>query len=49
MTLDTNPVPIKTALSLCGHCTADLRLPLAPLSSAKTEQLRATLADYDLL
>lgn len=49
MTLDTNPVPIKTALSLCGHCTADLRLPLAPLSGAKTEQLRSTLADYDLL
>ena len=26
MTLDTNPVPIKSALALCGRCTAEFRL-----------------------
>jgi 4-hydroxy-tetrahydrodipicolinate synthase len=49
MTLDTNPVPIKTALSLCGHCTNEFRLPLVPLSAEKTEQLRATLTEFELL
>ncbi len=49
MTLDTNPVPIKTALSLCGRCTPDLRLPLAPLSAEKTEQLREALAVFELI
>ena len=48
MTLDTNPVPIKTALSLCGHCTNEFRLPLVPLSVEKTEQLRATLTEFEL-
>lgn len=49
MTLDTNPVPIKTALSLCGRCSADFRLPLVPLTSSKTEELRTLLTKYDLL
>lgn len=49
MTLDTNPVPIKTALALQGQCPGDFRLPLTPLPPDKTELLRSTLADYDLL
>src|SRR5688572_8129476 len=30
--LETNPIPIKTALSLMGKCTGELRLPLTPMS-----------------
>lgn len=49
MTLDVNPVPIKTAVALQGHCSADLRLPLAPLSAPNTGLLTALLQSYKLL
>ena len=49
MSLDVNPVPIKTAVSLQGHCTPELRLPLAPLGTAQTAQLTALLESYNLL
>ena len=49
MTLDTNPVPIKSALALCGHCTDEFRLPLVGLTDEKTAQLRQVLSDYELL
>jgi 4-hydroxy-tetrahydrodipicolinate synthase len=41
--LDTNPVPIKTALGLAGRCDPSLRLPLVAMSGEKTEELRRTL------
>ena len=49
MSLDTNPVPIKSAVALQGHCTSELRLPLIPLSDKKTESLRGLLKTYGLL
>ncbi|MBJ7395307.1 MAG: 4-hydroxy-tetrahydrodipicolinate synthase [Akkermansiaceae bacterium] len=49
MSLDVNPVPIKTAVALQGHCLPDLRLPLAPLSSENTDKLTALLKAYQLL
>ncbi|MCX6868694.1 MAG: 4-hydroxy-tetrahydrodipicolinate synthase [Verrucomicrobia bacterium] len=49
MSLDVNPVPIKTAVSLQGHCTPELRLPLAPLGTSQTAQLTALLESYNLL
>ncbi len=49
MSLDSNPVPIKTAASLLGHCTPELRLPLAPLSDENTALLKKLLEDFDLL
>jgi 4-hydroxy-tetrahydrodipicolinate synthase len=39
MSLDVNPVPIKTAVALQGHCNEELRLPLAPLTDAAKAQL----------
>lgn len=42
LSLDVNPVPIKTALAIRGVCTEEFRLPLAPLAAdarAKLEQL----------
>jgi len=49
MSLDVNPVPIKTAVALQGHCLPDLRLPLSPLSSENTDKLTALLKAYQLL
>jgi 4-hydroxy-tetrahydrodipicolinate synthase len=49
MSLDVNPVPIKSAVALQGHCSAELRLPLAPLSASANEQLADLLKSYDLL
>ena len=47
--LDVNPVPIKTAVALQGHCSEELRLPLAPLTDAAKSQLAALLSDFGLL
>lgn len=49
MSLDVNPVPIKTAVALQGHCTEELRLPLAPMTDAAKNQLAALLSDFKLL
>lgn len=49
MSLDVNPVPIKSAVALQGHCSPELRLPLAPLSADAAAKLRALLESYNLL
>jgi len=49
MSIDVNPVPIKSAVALQGHCTDEFRLPLVGLSSGGTEQLTALLKSYNLL
>ena len=49
MSLDVNPVPIKTAVALQGHCSGELRLPLAPLSATGLASLRDLLKSYNLL
>lgn len=43
MKLDTNPVPIKTAMSLAGFGSPDLRLPMVAMDDARTQTLRKTL------
>ena len=49
MSLDSNPVPIKSAIALQGHCTDELRLPLVNLTEDQTEKLRGLLKTYALL
>ena len=49
MSLDVNPVPIKTAVALQGHCSDELRLPLAPLADDNLVALRALLRSYNLI
>ena len=49
MTLDVNPVPIKSAVALQGHCSPELRLPLAPLGADQTAKLKALLEAHNLL
>lgn len=49
MSLDVNPVPIKSAVALQGHCSDEFRLPLVPLDPSKRGQLRALLETHGLL
>ena len=47
--IETNPIPVKTALSLIGKCRADLRLPMTPMAEPNLKKLRQTLADFGLI
>lgn len=49
MGLDTNPVPIKSALALLDLVDAEFRLPLVGLNDEKTAALRALLSKFQLL
>ncbi|MDX1680990.1 MAG: 4-hydroxy-tetrahydrodipicolinate synthase [Akkermansiaceae bacterium] len=49
MSLDVNPVPVKTAAYLMGHCTPELRLPLCPMPDEQIGQLKSLLEDFNLL
>ena len=46
--LETNPIPVKTAMSLMGMIEPDLRLPLCSMSEGNLEKLKKTLRDYGL-
>ncbi len=46
--LETNPVPVKTALGLMGKIDPEVRLPLAPMSVDHTQQLTQVMASYGL-
>jgi 4-hydroxy-tetrahydrodipicolinate synthase len=41
--IETNPGPVKAALSMMGMMEDECRLPLVPISSANREKLRKTL------
>lgn len=47
--LETNPIPVKTALAMLGKCTNELRLPLCEMSEANQAKLRVALERYGLL
>ncbi|VAX32058.1 4-hydroxy-tetrahydrodipicolinate synthase [hydrothermal vent metagenome] len=47
--IETNPVPVKTALALMGKIESELRPPLAPLVSENLEKLKAVLKKYSLI
>jgi 4-hydroxy-tetrahydrodipicolinate synthase len=49
MSIDVNPVPIKSAVALQGDCSDEFRLPLVGLHSSGQEQLRTLLSSYNLL
>lgn len=49
MKLDTNPVPVKTALALAGLVEEEFRLPLAPMAAGKRAELAAVLKQFSLL
>jgi 4-hydroxy-tetrahydrodipicolinate synthase len=47
--LETNPGPVKAALGLMGLIDPEVRLPLAPVSEATSQRVRATLDHLGLL
>jgi 4-hydroxy-tetrahydrodipicolinate synthase len=47
--LETNPVPVKTAMALLGRCEGHLRPPLGAPESSTTEAIRAALVESRLL
>jgi 4-hydroxy-tetrahydrodipicolinate synthase len=47
--LETNPIPIKTALAQMGKCTGELRLPLTPMSEGNLKKLRQAMTGFGLL
>lgn len=49
MFLETNPIPVKTSLTLMGKIGLELRLPLVELLPENLEKLKAQLAESGLL
>ena len=47
--IETNPIPVKTALALMGLCRPEPRLPLTPLSSDNRPTLRKALKEFKLI
>lgn len=49
MFLETNPIPVKTALGLMGRMTVEFRLPLCPLEEANQLKLQKCLQELALI
>jgi 4-hydroxy-tetrahydrodipicolinate synthase len=49
MFIETNPISVKTALSLMGKIQEEMRLPLCPMSSENKEKLNNILLNYGLM
>ena len=47
MFIETNPTPIKYAMSLHGLCRAELRLPLAEAEDRTKDEIRKELTDFE--
>lgn len=49
MFIETNPIPVKTALAMMGKIREEFRLPLCEMSEANKEKLKKTLNEFGLL
>ncbi len=49
LSIATNPIPIKAAMSMLNLAPEELRLPMTPMDESKKAILRQTLKDYGLL
>lgn len=49
MFLETNPIPVKTALGMMKKINEEFRLPLYTISDANREKLKKVLTDYGLI
>ena len=47
--VETSPGPIKYAVSLLGHCTAEARLPMVPVSDSTKQTVEAAMKHAGLL
>jgi 4-hydroxy-tetrahydrodipicolinate synthase len=46
--IETNPIPVKTALALMGKCSGDLRLPMTPMAEGNVKELRQSMVEFGL-
>jgi len=49
MFYETNPIPVKTAMSLMGMISDEIRLPLCKMSEENLAKLKTTLREYNLI
>ena len=49
LSLSTNPIPIKAAMSMLNMAAEEMRLPMVPMDETKKAALRQALKDYGLL
>jgi 4-hydroxy-tetrahydrodipicolinate synthase len=49
MFIETNPIPVKTALGLMGKIDPELRPPLSPMSEENLNSLKTVLRKYSLI
>jgi 4-hydroxy-tetrahydrodipicolinate synthase len=49
MFIETNPIPLKTAMGIMGMCEPDLRLPMCEISKSNEEKLKKAMKDYSLI
>ena len=49
MFIETNPIPIKTAMRLLGRLNGEMRLPLCKMTKEHETQLSSALKEYGLL
>lgn len=47
--IETNPIPIKTAMNLLGLAAGDLRPPLTPMNKENLEYLKSVMKELNLL
>lgn len=49
MFIETNPIPVKTAVAMMGKIREEFRLPLCEMSDANREKLKKTIKDFGLI
>src|SRR6266581_1083728 len=49
MFIESNPIPVKTALGLMGKCSDEVRLPLCEMSAGNKAKLTAIMKEYQLI
>jgi 4-hydroxy-tetrahydrodipicolinate synthase len=49
MFIETNPIPVKTAMGLLGMCEPSMRLPLCTMAPENLVKLKTALKEYGLL
>jgi len=47
--IETNPIPVKHAMPLLKKCSAEVRMPLTPMSPAAADKLKAVMKEMRLL
>ena len=47
--IETNPIPLKTALAWMGKCELELRLPLVPMAEGNAAKLKSVIKDFGLI